>query len=184
MARIICVCGAVVLAGCLSGCESAPSDSDASARSAAKARSLPPPLPPPLEPAAAAQPAAPAAGDTTMSQSAAPSESAAAPGTTRVPAAVGVGIKGRRLDDPKLVKMIVTPARALFSTRERVVFEMQIPHALQLYEATNGTKPKSHEEFMQQIIQFNQIQLPELPPGQRYVYDPETGELMVERPGG
>jgi hypothetical protein len=24
--------------------------------------------------------------------------------------------------------------------------------------------------------------LPELPAGQRYVYDPQTGELMVEKP--
>lgn len=180
MTRIVCVWCWLALAGCLAGglagCEDAPTDSDAAAAAAAKARSLPPPLPPPLEPAAAAA----ATADNAVSSAAAP----AAPETVRVPAAVGVGVKGRLLDDPKLVQMIVTPARALFRTRERVVFEIQIPHALQLYEATNGRKPKSHEEFMQEIIQFNQIPLPELPPGQRYVYDPEQGELMVEKPGG
>jgi hypothetical protein len=53
---------------------------------------------------------------------------------------------------------------------------------MQLYEATNGKKPTTHEEFMEQIIRANQIVLPELPAGQRYVYDPETGELMVEKP--
>lgn len=104
--------------------------------------------------------------------------------TTRVKAEVGVGAKGRRLEDPKLVKMIVTPAVAYFRTQERIVFEVTLPHALQLFEATNGRKPKTHEEFMEQIIQANQINLPELPPGHRYVYDPQTGELMVEKPEG
>ena len=42
--------------------------------------------------------------------------------------------------------------------------------------------PKSHEEFMQRIIKDNDIVLPELPGGRRYVYDPKTGELMVEQP--
>ncbi|MCU0963169.1 MAG: hypothetical protein MUF48_24005 [Pirellulaceae bacterium] len=182
MIKLVCCWSGVVLACCLTGCEDTPAGSDASAQSAAKARSLTPPPPPPLESAAAAPPVAPAADDTSMSQNTTAPDAVPATDTTRVPAAVGVGIRGRKLDDPKLVQMIVTPARALFRTRERVVFEVQIPHALQLYEATNGTKPKSHDEFMQQIVQFNQIQLPELPPGQRYVYDPETGELMVEKP--
>ncbi len=65
-----------------------------------------------------------------------------------------------------------------------MVFEIQVPHALQLYEATNGRKPATHEEFMEQIIKANQIELPELPAGQRYIYDSQTGELMVEKPAG
>jgi hypothetical protein len=100
----------------------------------------------------------------------------------RVKAEVGVGKRGRRLDNKNLVKSIVTPARALFRTRERVIFEIQIPKALSLYEATNGSKPKTHEEFMEEVIAPNKIELPELPAGQKYVYDPETGELMVEKP--
>ena len=106
----------------------------------------------------------------------------AASDTTRVKAEVGVGVKGQPLEDPRLVQTIVAPARALFRTEQRVVFEIQIPHAMQLYEATNGKRPATHAEFMEQIIQANQIVLPELPAGQRYVYDPETGELMVEKP--
>jgi hypothetical protein len=51
-----------------------------------------------------------------------------------------------------------------------------------LFKATNGNSPKSHEDFMAQIIDANQIHLPELAAGQRYVYDPEKEELMVERP--
>ncbi len=81
-----------------------------------------------------------------------------------------------------MVKAIVAPAVALFRTRERAVFEIQIPHAMQLYEALNGKKPVSEEEFFEKIIKTNQIKLPTLPEGQRYVYDPKKGELMVERP--
>jgi hypothetical protein len=51
-----------------------------------------------------------------------------------------------------------------------------------LYKALEGAAPKSHDEFMEQVIQANQIKLPVLPPGARYVYKPETEELMVERP--
>lgn len=102
--------------------------------------------------------------------------------TERMKAQVGVGVKGRRLENKDLVQTIVTPARALFRTQERLVFEVQIPHALQLFDATNGRKPNSQDEFFQQIIKANNIKLPELPAGQKYIYDPQAGELMVERP--
>jgi hypothetical protein len=102
------------------------------------------------------------------------------PDMERVKAEKGVGIKGRSLDEHQ--GMLVTPAKAYFSVRERVVFEIRLPDALNKYKALNGNGPKSHDEFMAQIIDANQIQLPELPAGQRYVYDPEKEELMVERP--
>jgi len=174
-------CG-LALVWCLAGCTEPSVPGDAARTPAEQSQLLSPPMPPPLE---KADDAAGVVQDTEMSPASGTLE-AAAPGadTQRVPAQVGVGVKGRRLDDPRLVQMIVTPARALFRTRERMVFEVQIPHALQLYEATHGRKPPTHDEFMRQIIQFNQIRLPELPPGQRYVYDPQTGELMVEQPAG
>ena len=98
----------------------------------------------------------------------------------RVKAEKGVGVKGRSLDQHAGV--LVTPAKAYFSVRERAVFDIQIPEAIKLFKATNGNGPKSHEEFMAQIVDANQIRLPELPAGQRYVYDPEKEELQVERP--
>lgn len=106
------------------------------------------------------------------------------PATERVEAEVGVGAKGRSLDneDGVFTRGIVEPARSLFATRERMVFEVQIPKAMQLFHASEGRAPQSHEEFMQKIVQANNLQLPQLPPGQRYVYDPEQTELMVERP--
>jgi hypothetical protein len=53
---------------------------------------------------------------------------------------------------------------------------------MRLYNGSHGTNPKTHEEFMSQIIEANNIQLPDLPSGQEYVYDPEKAELMVQRP--
>ena len=100
----------------------------------------------------------------------------------REAAGVGVGIKGRSLDGEDVNKMIAEPARQYFRLRERLVFEAEIPKAMQLYQATEGQAPKSHEEFMQKIIEANSIRLPDLPPGGRYIYDPSTEQLMVERP--
>jgi CRISPR-associated Cas5-like protein len=98
----------------------------------------------------------------------------------RVKADVGAAKKGRSLDEYEGV--VVTPAKSLFAVQERMVFQVQIPKAMQTYEAINGGKPKSHEEYMTKIIEENLIKLPELPTGQRYAYDPEQGELMVEKP--
>ena len=102
--------------------------------------------------------------------------------TERVKAEVGVGKKGRRLEKDGLVRLMTVPALAYFRTEQRVVFEIKIPHALNLYKALNGSAPKTEEAFMKEIIKANNIELPELPAGHRYVYDPERGELMVERP--
>ena len=103
-----------------------------------------------------------------------------APATQTIPAGVGVGQAGRSLDEYEGV--VVTPVKSLFATRERLVFEVQIPQALQLFNAIEGRTPKSHEEFMEKIVTANNIPLPELPPNNRYIYDPKTNELMVEQP--
>ncbi len=96
----------------------------------------------------------------------------------RVVAETGVGVKGRTLDPGGLM---TSSARALFRTKERLVF-IQVEHALNLFRATDGNFPKSHEQFMAEIIKANNLKLPELPAGAKYVYDPAKGELMVERP--
>lgn len=110
------------------------------------------------------------------SQTATPAE---APPMERVVAEAGVGKAGRSLDEHEGI--IVTPVKALFSTKERLTFEVQLKQAMDLYEAQFG-KPKSHEEFMSQVVEANGIRLPALPEGHKYVYDPQQGELMVERP--
>ncbi|MFO0905872.1 MAG: hypothetical protein U0939_22885 [Pirellulales bacterium] len=117
-----------------------------------------------------AAPAAPAAN--------APSANAApAPPPAAVPAQVGVGAKGRSLDEHE--GALVTPAKALFATKERVVFEVQLPQALQLYKAEHGQAPQSHDEYMQRIVAANSINLPVLPANRQYQYDPQTEQLMV-----
>jgi hypothetical protein len=99
-----------------------------------------------------------------------------------VKAAVGVGSKGRDLDEHE--GLYVTPAKQYFAFKEKAVFDIQIPKDLQLYAASegDGQGPKSHEEFMEKIIRANQIKLPQLKQGDSYRFDPETQQLMVDRP--
>ena len=131
----------------------------------------------------------PAANPSAGSVGAAPAPAAVAPAppavpnageTERVAAQAGVGSKGRSLDPHEGI--LVTPAKTFFTAKERIAFEIAVPHALNLYKALNGEAPKSHEEFMAKIVTENNIQLPKLPDGHRYIYDPATEQLMVERP--
>ncbi len=120
----------------------------------------PPPPPPPPSPVSDVSPAEPAA---------------IAENETARPAEVGVGRKGHGYG----TGLIATPLAARWRAAERLIFEAQIPHAMNLFKATNGRAPASHDEFMREIIKFNQINLPELREGEHYQYDPETEQLMV-----
>jgi len=132
----------------------------------------PPPAPPGVQPAPAATPLTPAPAGQPQSPP------APAPGTERTQAAVGMGQKGHYAPG-----LITTPLDAIWRTREKVTLD-NIKHAVDLYKAgtPDGRGPATHEEFMEKIIKANQIRLPDLPPGQRYVYDPKQEQLMVERP--
>jgi hypothetical protein len=77
--------------------------------------------------------------------------------------------------------MVTVSVMALWQTKERITF-MQIQHDLELYNGSEGHYPKTHQEFMEKIIKENHIQLPELPAGQTYVYDPDDHELKVRKP--
>ncbi len=90
----------------------------------------------------------------------------------------GVGKKGRGYGTGP----VATPIAAYFRTRQRIVFNIQIQPTMNLYKAQHGHFPKSHDEFIKEIIKKNRIQLPELPEGHRYVYDPNEAKLMVEHP--
>jgi len=99
-------------------------------------------------------------------------------------AGVGVGIRGDSLRNEEGVgKIIASPAVTYFNIREKAVFEIQIPHALNLFKAIEGRVPKTHEEFIEKIVKANSISLPQLKPGMKYRYRPELGdigELWVE----
>lgn len=103
--------------------------------------------------------------------------------TQPVKAGVGVGKQGRSLDNQSDLQLMVSyPAVKFFEAKERIAFEIQIPHAVNLFRATEGRFPKSHEEFMTKVVKANQIVLPELPPGRSYRFDSEKGELWVDPP--
>ena len=99
------------------------------------------------------------------------------PSTVREKAAVGMGEKGRGYGGD----MITMPVKTMWTAREKIVLD-HIRHALDLHKTSEGHAPKTHQEFMDRIIKENHLQLPTLPAGHRYVYDPDTDELMVERP--
>jgi hypothetical protein len=137
----------------------------------------------------AAAASAPAAGAPEAPAEAMPAEASsaedgaapgAAPGSTDEVAQVGVGAKGQNYGGPGLV---TTPIEAYFRAEERIAFEVQIPKAMQLYKAEHNDKgPKTQEEYMNIIIKENGVQLPELPEGEEYFYDPATEQLMVRHP--
>jgi hypothetical protein len=141
---------------------------------------------------AAPDAATPAAANATQAAPSAPSapqsapqatspQAAAAPGpSTAKPAAqrAAPGLSGRGTGFGNTHTGAALSAR--IRIEERVILD-NVSYALKLFEAEHGRRPSSHEEFMQKIIQANSIQLPSLPEGQNYVYDPEQGELMVEQ---
>lgn len=99
------------------------------------------------------------------------------PEMVREQAKVGMTGKGEGYGgDP-----ITEPVRQLWRVKEQIVL-LQIEKAVQLYETTENRKIASHDEFMDKIVKENNIPLPVLPPGHRYVYDTAKAELMVERP--
>ncbi len=70
-----------------------------------------------------------------------------------------------------------------FYAEHKLIFD-SITHVLNLYWGEHGEYPPSHEVFMDKIIKFNQIQLPQLEEGVEYIYDPEDHLLKIHRPEG
>jgi hypothetical protein len=59
------------------------------------------------------------------------------------------------------------------------VSQLEIQHAIDLYQAENGRYPKDYDEFMTVIIKANNIALPVLPPYQEYGYDEKEHKLLI-----
>ena len=78
--------------------------------------------------------------------------------------------------------VVATPVASYFNMRERIAFDIQLPEAMKLFKAAEDRAPKTHEEFMERIIKEQHINLPTLPEGERYMYDPKTQQLMVLQP--
>ena len=123
----------------------------------------------------------PAGGGQAAQEPTGPPPIATEPVMVQEKASVDLTKKGQAAADYK-PGIITTPAKAYLRVPDRIAFEIQIPHAMNLYKAEHESFPKTHEQFMKDIIEANQIKLPELPPDSKYVYDPTTGELMIQYP--
>lgn len=95
----------------------------------------------------------------------------------RVKAETGVGRRGRGYGGG----MVTEPIRQYFRVQQRMQFIL-MEKAIRDYKTLNGRMPKTHDEFMKEIITANAIRLPDLPDGEEYIYDSEQEELMVRRP--
>jgi hypothetical protein len=105
----------------------------------------------------------------------APSDEQPADDVKGQPVEAGIGAKSKRLEGGGYLPSTL---RAIPFAEESVQFA-QAQRALQLYKAANeGQGPATHEEYMEKIVKENMIQLPELPAGHEYRYDPETEQLM------
>ncbi|HEX8202015.1 MAG TPA: hypothetical protein VF590_16185 [Isosphaeraceae bacterium] len=70
----------------------------------------------------------------------------------------------------------------VYRTSVANIAKMKVQMDMDQYEALNGEKPKTYEEFMEVIIKKGQpdgIQLPMLPYYQEYGYDPDAKALVV-----
>jgi hypothetical protein len=104
------------------------------------------------------------------------------PNLERVKAGKGVGIKGRSLDEYEGV--IVTPAKAYFSAKERIFYEIEFPANYRVWRVQEDRAPKDFEELKAKFLDPLGLtaKMPALPEGHRYIWNPTTEELEVERP--
>lgn len=91
--------------------------------------------------------------------------------------------KGGTVTDGKIhATDYITIQADAYRTSVGNIAKMNVKHAIDLYEAEHGEKPKTYEEFMEVIIKKGKadgIQLPMLPHYQEYGYDPDKQELVV-----
>jgi len=75
----------------------------------------------------------------------------------------------------------ITVQADAYRTSVANIAKMKVKMDMDMYEALNGGKPKTYEEFMDVIIKKGKpdgIQLPMLPYYQEYGYDPDKKELV------
>lgn len=109
-------------------------------------------------------------------------ENAAEPETEYVEKKADVGATGKGeygVTSEQPMSIVTVPVSTYFKAQEMAVFRMQIPSAMNLFQASEGRYPNSEEEFMTKIIKANQIVLPKLPEGDVYFYDVQARELKI-----
>ena len=80
--------------------------------------------------------------------------------------------------DAKVTDPITGPLEILKKARVELPM-LAIEHALNIFNANEGRFPKSHDEFMTQVIAANNIRLPVLPSGLDYQYDVDGHRLVI-----
>lgn len=87
---------------------------------------------------------------------------------------------GAKVSDSKInaTDPITAPVSAYGPMVEKIM-KSHVEAAINLFHASEGRYPNSHEEFMTAIIKANNIQLPVLPGGKKYQYDVENHTLVV-----
>jgi hypothetical protein len=91
--------------------------------------------------------------------------------------------KGGQVTDGKVhATDYITLQGDVYRTEVAKIAQMKVKMEIDTYEALNGKKPETYEEFMDVIIKKGKpdgIQLPMLPYYQEYGYDPDKKELVV-----
>ena len=141
------------------------------------------PIPVPTEEPEPTKEAAATTGETTANaENAAGATEGAAPEAEYVEKKADVGATGKGeygVTSEQAMSIVTVPVSTYFKAQEMAVFRMQIPSAMNLFQASEGRYPNSEEEFMTKIIKANQIVLPKLPEGDVYFYDVQARELKI-----
>ncbi len=91
--------------------------------------------------------------------------------------------KGGVLADSSISKTdYLTQQADAYRTTVAKAAKMRVDMDMAAYELSSGSKPKTYEEFMENIIKKGKpdgIQLPMLPYYQEYAYDVDKQELVV-----
>ena len=92
--------------------------------------------------------------------------------------------EGQEVVDSKveITNPITGALEAYEPIKQKIAQDIQIQHAVRIFEATEGRYPKDFEEFMDKVIKANNIRLPQLGPDKQYQYDVQNHKLMVVRP--
>ena len=87
---------------------------------------------------------------------------------------------GAKVSDSKIhaTDPFTAPTSAYGPMLEQIS-KSHIESAVNLFQASEGRYPKDMDEFMEKIINENNIKLPVLPGGKKYQYDVDNHKLVV-----
>ncbi len=97
----------------------------------------------------------------------------------------GAEVSDSAIDKNRLATPVIGAASAVGPLMEQSA-KLAVTQALNFFYAEHGRYPKDHEEFMQKVMVYYQLdgKLPVLPGGNKYQYDVENHELVVIKGDG